>query len=168
MKFDLKSFICPLLCQITTYWPKKRCSKVLWPKPSHFWLVCMCGEFLCQSLAVNFFRCIDGKQWKLYLPSFVSKNHILTQKEMFSGQNQVIFGCFAYVVSLYAKSNEILAVIFFRRIGGKQQKNDQKWCGEGLDAKPSPLGLVSNFGIFCVKSHEILTVTFLSRIDRKR
>jgi len=45
---------------------------------------------------------------------------------MFSGQNQVIFGCFAYVVSLYAKSNEILAVIFFRRIGGKQQKNDQK------------------------------------------
>jgi len=42
---------------------------------------------------------------------------------------------------------------FLCRINRKQQQNDKKWCGIGLDVKPGHTRLVSNFGSFlCQKS----------------
>ena len=47
----------------------------------------------------------------------------------------------------------MLTETFLSHFDAKQKHKDQKWYWEGLDAKPSHIGLVSNFGRFlCQKS----------------
>jgi len=85
----------------------------------------------------------------------MGNNNKMTENDvqMVRMQKHVKLCWFETFRSFRVKGIKLLSVIFWSRIDGKQQHNNQKFCAKDLVEKCSYLGLVSIFGMFsCLAS----------------